>query len=129
MLGVQDPLTSGSWVREGKGKNATETFVTGSAFNAGDAVVIRGVVSGADATLSGAVVEVTVSGPGGAITTLTSAPSDTLGRFEVTWQTQAPNKKGSGGTDLGAYSASLSNATLEAYSWDGVATAVGFTLE
>jgi hypothetical protein len=83
VLGVQDPLTTGSWVREGKGKNATETFVTGSTFNAGDAVVIQGVVSGADATLSGAVVEVTISGAGSTVATLTSAPSDTLGRFEV----------------------------------------------
>ena len=55
--------------------------------------------------------------------------SGTDGWAETTWQTQAPNRKGAGGTTPGAYAATVSNVTASGYVWDGVATARSFALE
>ncbi len=87
-------------IKEGKGKNATEVFDETNLFTAGDAVVIRGVVTLSDAALAGASVTVTIDA-----NTELSAMSDEQGNFEVIWETTAPNKKGVGGTDPGDYTA------------------------
>jgi hypothetical protein len=130
VIGASAPLGTGTWVREGKGKNATETFHTGDRFTPGDSVVIQGVVSSNEATLSGAVVTIAVSDANGnVVATLSSSPSNTPGQFEVSWNTQAPNRKGRGGTPPGTYSATVQGITLEGYSWDGASAEAVFTLE
>jgi hypothetical protein len=112
---------------EGKGKNATQTFVTISypdAFTAGDEVVIQGTVKDKDGTpLAGATVAVRVLASGGtSVAALTSTTSDSLGNFEATWSTSAPNKKGTGGTAAGDYRAEVTDVQVSGYSWDSVAT-------
>ena len=126
--GVIEPLETGKWVTEGKGKNATTTFVLTNSFVAGDEVVIRGTVEDETGTpVSGATVNITIAGPESA--ELSSAPSDAAGSFEVTWVTTAPNKKGNGGTTTGAYSATVSGLTASGFSWDGVATTISFAVD
>ena len=61
-------------------------------------------------------------------TGLTTGPSDANGIAELTWQTQAPNKRGQGGTATGSYTATTSGVTATGYTWDGVATSVGFSV-
>jgi hypothetical protein len=129
VIGVADPLTSGMWVREGKGKNATTTFQSKNTFAPGDAIVVQGTVSGNDTTPSGAIVDITVSNGSSTVAVLSSSSSDALGRFEVTWQTQKSNKKGVGGTPAGAYNASVSAISLNGYSWDEQPAGVAFTIE
>jgi hypothetical protein len=126
---VAEPLKTGRWVKEGKGKNATVTFEYTTVFNAGDSVVIQGIVSGHDTTLSGATVEIIVSSGGSTVASLTSDASDSTGNFEATWQTSSPNKQGTGGTPAGSYRASVSGISLSGYSWDGNATSVDLTVQ
>jgi hypothetical protein len=125
--GVASPLTTGKWLVEGQGKNATQAFVTVSypdAFTAGDEVVIQGTVKDKDGTpLAGATVAVRVLASGGtSVAALTSTTSDSLGNFEATWSTSAPNKKGTGGTAAGDYRAEVTDVQVSGYSWDSVAT-------
>lgn len=129
VVGVTDGLQTGRWVREGKGKNATTTFELTDSFAAGDAVVIQGAVSGGEAVLSGAVVELTISDGANTVATVSSGPSDATGAFEATWQTQKPNKKGAGGTAPGSYTVTVSNVVLDGYSWDGQAQSVTLTIQ
>jgi hypothetical protein len=128
VVGVTQPLQTGRWVRSGQGKNATTTFELTDSFAAGDAVVIQGVAGSGESTPSGAVVQVTISSGGFPVATLEPATTDSTGRFEVTWQTQKPNKKGQGGTPTGSYSAAVTDITLNNYSWDGQGGGVNFTL-
>jgi hypothetical protein len=60
---------------------------------------------------------------------LTSGPSDANGVAEATWQTQKPNKKGQGGTTLGAYTTTTTNVTASGYHWDSVTTPTSFTIQ
>ena len=128
VIGVSEPLQTGRWVTSGKGKNATTTFELTDSFAAGDAVVIQGVAGSGESTPSGAVVQVTISSGNSPVATLEPATTDSTGRFEVTWQTQKPNKKGQGGTSTGNYSAAVTDITLNSYSWDGQGGGVNFTL-
>jgi len=129
--GVADSLVTGTWVRSGKGKTATTTFVTTSSFSAGDQVVIQGVV--VDKTgnpLPGATVSMEVQDAGAAaVASLTSGTSDSLGRFELSWQTQTPNRKGQGGTPAGSYTAVTTSVQLNGYSWDGAMTSVTVSIQ
>ena len=59
---------------------------------------------------------------------LTTGPSEANGIAELTWQTQAPNKRGQGGTAPGAYTATTSGVTATGYTWDGVTNSVGFSV-
>jgi len=128
VIGVSDPLETGRWVTSGKGNNATTTFELTDTFTAGDAVVIQGVAGSVDATPSGAVVEVSVSSGGTAVGVVTGT-TDSTGHFKVTWQTQAPNRKGQSGTNPGSYAASVTGITLESYSWDGQPATTVFTVQ
>jgi hypothetical protein len=112
---------------QGKGKN--QSFVLSTTFSPGDAVVVRSRVVDADTglALANAFVDIAISGPGSA--NLVTAPSDTDGWAEATWQTHAPNKKGAGGTPTGDYTATTTNVTADGYTWDGVRTAIGFRLQ
>lgn len=122
-VGVSE-LVTGKWVREGKGKNATTTFVVVTypdPFTRGDAVVIQAAVTDeAGDPIPDATVTIAVSGPESV--DLTTGPSDADGIAEATWQTEAPNKKGIGGTTPGDYTATTSGVTASGYVWDGVGT-------
>ncbi|MHC4473060.1 MAG: hypothetical protein ACYS99_19085 [Planctomycetota bacterium] len=124
-------LLTGRWGKSGKGKHATTTFELTSSFARGDKIVIRAWVADRETglPLSGAVVDLLVSGP--ETRSLTSEPSDSEGYAEATWKTAAPGKgkKGGGGTATGSYSAWVTGVTAAGHEWDGVGTWVLFTVD
>ncbi len=95
-------------------------------FTPGDGVVIRATVLSEGVPVSGATVHLSVTGPTDA--TLTTGPSDTSGIAEAVWSTQAPNKRGQGGTPTGSYTISVTGLDAAGHAWDGVPTSFGFTL-
>jgi hypothetical protein len=110
----------------GKGKN--KTWVGTTAFNAGDAVVVRArVVDAAGLPVANSTVAVEISGP--ETHTLTAGPSDGNGTAEATWQTLKPNKRGQGGTTPGAYTATVVGVTATGYVWDNAATSADFSVQ
>jgi hypothetical protein len=118
-----DWMEAGYW--SGKGKNQTWKI---SPIPAGETVVIRAhVVDTISASISNATVEIVIGGP--ETVTLNSGPSDASGIAEATWNTQAPNKKGQGGTTLGDYTATTTNVTATGYHWDGVTTSTSFSIQ
>jgi hypothetical protein len=129
--GVADSLLTGNWVTSGKGKNATTEFVVTASFTAGNEVVIQGVVQDKDSDpLAGALVSMGVQDANATtVATLVSTASDALGRFELRWQTQKPNKKGAGGTPAGGYTVVTTDVQLNGYDWDGVITSVGIDIQ
>jgi hypothetical protein len=122
--GVVEMVTG---IYTGKGQN--KSFQPQTTFNAGDSVVVRARVIDQDTGLpiSNATVEVTIGGP--ETITQNSNPSDAEGWAEVTWNTQKPNKRGQGGTTPGDYTATTTNVTASGYHWDGVTTAIQFTIQ
>jgi hypothetical protein len=122
-------LMTGRYETTGKGKNRTITFVSTDTFQRGDTVVIR--VHVRDNTtglgVSNAVVDLAIDGPES--TTLTTGLSDASGVAEATWQTQAPNRKGAGGTSAGSYTATATNVTVAGYEWDSQMTSATFALQ
>jgi hypothetical protein len=120
-------LQSGKWVREGKGKNATETFVLTTQFVQGDTIVFQAqVVDETESPVSGASYELQITGPES--TTLTSTASDNAGTGEANWVTQKANKKGVGGTAIGSYQATVSGLSASGYGWDGQTMQVSFSI-
>jgi hypothetical protein len=119
-----DAMETGLWT--GKGKN--QTWHTSSDFAAGDTVTIRAQVLDRVTGLpvESATVEITIGGP--ETTSLNSNPSDGEGWAEATWNTQAPNKKGNGGTATGTYQATVTNVTATGYHWDGMTFNTTFTI-
>jgi len=108
---VESVLT-GSYQTTGKGPNKTTTFTTSGSFQAGDSVVIKvKVVDDSDPTLpvSNASVDIAITGP--ETVSLTTGPSGSSGYAEVTWSTSTPNRKGTGGTATGSYTATATNVT------------------
>lgn len=98
------------------------------AFSQGDEIIMILPVTDSDGVpIEGATVEVAVLGP--ASVNLTSNPTDMDGVTEVAWATDAPNKKGNGGTPVGSYTAALSGVLANGYTWDGQANAVTFILQ
>ena len=127
LAGVAEPLQTGKWVKQGKGKTATTVFVSTDAFVQGDGVVIQATVKDkGGAPVPGATVTIAISGLESA--ELTTGPSDATGLAEATWNTQAPNRKGQGGTTTGSYTAKTSGVSASGYVWDQVQTSVTFTL-
>jgi hypothetical protein len=127
LAGVAEPLVTGKWVKQGKGKNATTEFVPTSSFIRGDAVVIRATVRDEDGTpVPDATVTLAISGPES--TSLTTGPSNANGVAEATWNTQSPNKRGQGGTATGNYTARTTGVTASGFVWDGIPTSAAFTL-
>ena len=120
-------LESGKWVREGKGKNATETFVLTTEFVQGDELVLRAqIVDETGSPVSGASFGLTISGPSS--TVVTSSLSNGNGVAEASWSTEAPNKKGIGGTATGNYLATVSGMSSSGYNWDGSPIELSFNL-
>jgi hypothetical protein len=110
------------------GKGKSQTFETKDVFAAGDTVVIRALVQDkAGAPISNATVEIQIGGP--EQVSLNSNPSDANGWAEATWSTQAPNRKGQGGTTPGGYTATVTNVTASGYHWDSVTTSTTFTIQ
>jgi hypothetical protein len=110
----------------GKGKN--RAFVPATTFAPGDTVVLRALVKDDGGTaVSNAQVTLAIAGPEN--TSVVSNPSDADGWAEASWSTQAPNKKGQGGTPPGSYAAEVVDVVVSGYTWDGVRTAANFVLE
>jgi hypothetical protein len=127
LAGVDDPMQTGKWVTTGKGKNQTTTFVITGDFVRGDGVVLRAEVKNEGGLpISGATVTIAISGPESA--ELTTGPSDANGVAEATWNTQSPNKKGSGGTASGGYTATTTGVTASGFVWDQIPTSTTFTI-
>ncbi|MDT8419400.1 MAG: hypothetical protein RQ754_03125 [Desulfuromonadales bacterium] len=122
LVGVAEPLVAGLYT--GKGK--TQTFTPSTLFTAGDGVTFRAQVKDENGPVAGAVVTLTILGPESATLTATS---DATGLAELTWNTQAPNRKGAGGTAPGAYTAKTTLVQADGYAWDGIATSTAFTLQ
>jgi PKD repeat protein len=111
-----------TWIYSGRGK--TKTFWLQAVFSRGDEVVFLAYVEDAVGPLSGAIVEIGISGP--VTTTITSGPSNNNGIAEAKWKTSAPNRKnGAGGTPIGSYSATVNNVTASGYAWDGNPSHIG----
>ena len=120
-------MQSGKWVTEGKGKNATQTFIFTTDFAAGDEIVFRMQVTDQGGTpLPGATVNLAISGPEN--TSISSGASDANGNTKALWATQKPNKKGIGGTASGSYTATVSGLNAPSHDWDGIANEVSFTV-
>ena len=120
-------ITTGSVVKSGKGKHATEQFVASNSFSAGDNVVIRLLVDdAAGSPVTGATVQLTVSGPENA--NLVSSGSGPDGIAEASWATNAPNRKGNGGTASGTYTITVSGLESPGHDWDGTAATTTITL-
>jgi hypothetical protein len=127
LAGVVEPMQTGKWVTEGKGKNQTTTFMLTSDFTQGEGVVIQATVKDeGGAPVPGATATIVISGPESA--ELTTGPSDANGVVEATWNTQSPNKKGQGGTAIGGYTATTSGVTASGFVWDQVPTSATFTI-
>ena len=122
-------LSTGLHQTTGKGKNKVVVFVETSVFAAGDAVTVRATVrdQATGLPVPNATVNIDITGP--ETMALVTGPSDANGVAEAAWQTQAPNRKGQGGTTPGSYSATTSNVVAAGYSWDGVMTTTTFTLQ
>ncbi|MGA1865064.1 MAG: fibronectin type III domain-containing protein, partial [bacterium] len=120
-----DSMITGSYSGGGK----TKTFTSSISFNAGASIVIRAhVIDKITGTpLANATVDIAIDGP--ETTTLTSGPSDSNGIAEATWNTQAPNKRGQGGTAPGAYTASTIDVKVSGYHWDSVTTSTSFKIQ
>ena len=123
-----DSLETGRYETQGKGKNRSTVFVLTSAFDQGDGVVVQAyLVDGSNGLpVANAIVDLDINGPESA--SLTTESSDNSGLAQITWQTQAPNKKGQGGTTPGCYGATVSNVTAAGYTWDGALSSTGFTI-
>jgi hypothetical protein len=120
-------LAAGRWVTEGKGKNAITVFEEPASFAAGDEIIIRMSITDENGDgVSGGTVNLAVTGLESV--NLVSTFSDADGTAEATWQTQKPNRKGSGGTAEGCYTATVSGLNAPAHQWDGVGSAVNFTI-
>ena len=120
-------LQSGTWITEGKGKNATHTFVLSTEFVQGDDIVFQAqIIDAAGLPITGAKFDLGITGAESA--SITSTLSDGAGMAEATWATQKPNKKGVGGTTTGSYVATVSGLTAGGYNWDGSAVQVSFSI-
>lgn len=125
--GVVEPMQTGSWVTQGKGKNTTTEFVLGSSFNLGDSIIIQATVRDQNGlAVTGATVAFSISGPESI--NLTTEPTDVNGVAEVSWATNAPNRKGQGGTATGSYTVTTINVTASGYVWDQAPVNTIFTL-
>jgi hypothetical protein len=123
-----DSLLIGKYVNTGTKRNPVTSFAEVSSFIKGEKVVLRTrVVDGGGKVLANATVNFSISGP--QAVTLVSNPSNTEGIAEATWQTSVPNRKGTGGTPSGNYSATVTNVTKTGYVWNGVQTGKPFQIQ
>jgi hypothetical protein len=115
------------WYRMGKGRNATLEWRLTDQFFQGDDIVIRARVTDQQGTpLSNAKIDFAIRGPENV--DLVSGNSDADGYAEATWSTAKANKRGVGGTAVGAYTATVSGLSISNHSWDGVGTQITFDI-
>lgn len=127
-LATVSSITTGSVIRSGKGKNATEEFVAATSFDAGASIIIRMLIEDeAGSPATGASVDLSVTGPLGS--NLVSAASGPDGVTEISWDTEAPNRKGNGGTPAGSYTITVTGLNSATHEWDGSAASIDFTLQ
>jgi hypothetical protein len=125
-------IGTGLLQKTGKGKDATTTYVPADTFQQGDEVVIRATVSDltTDAPLEGASVDLIVTDAAGAVVAnLAGVLSDAAGVAQASWKTQAPNRKGAGGTEPGLYNAVGIKVTKDGYQWDGATVSTTFAVQ
>jgi hypothetical protein len=119
-------LLTGFYETTGKGKNRVTTFVPTTSFAPGDTVVVRAEVFDSNGLpVAGATVDLSITGSESV--TLTSGASDADGIAEASWVTEAPNKKGLGGTAPGGYAVTVTGVS-GTFPWDEVTTSTSFTL-
>lgn len=123
-IGV-DSLATGKYVTSGK-RNPVTTFSPTASFTRGDSIVFRAHVKNSTSSVANATVQILISGPQSQ--TLTTGPSDSNGNAEVQWKTQAPPKRGTGGTPSGSYTATIKGVTATGYVWDSAEKSQVFTL-
>jgi hypothetical protein len=126
VAGVTEMVT-GRYVDIGTKKNPNIIFELADAFTAGEEVVIRATVAENGVPLSGATVNIAITGP--EAHDLTTGTSDSNGIAEVTWQTQAGRRNKPGTTPGTDYTATVTNVTATGYSWDGVTTNTPFIIQ
>jgi hypothetical protein len=118
-------IETGKYVKTGKGKDATTTWVPTTDFAQGDKVVFRGLITDVDGVpLAGANFHLDITGPES--NSLSSGSSDGDGLAEATWSTQKP--RGGGGTTVGAYTGTITDVSAAGHSWDEVATQAEFSI-
>jgi len=123
---VVSTLETGYYEVTGKGKNKVTTFVPSASFAPGDTLVVRAeVLDSYGLPVEEATVDLAFSGPESV--TLTSGASDADGMAQMSWVTQAPNKRGVGGTTQGMYTVTVIGVG-GTFPWDGVMTSTTFTL-
>jgi hypothetical protein len=120
-------IETGLYVKSGKGKDATTTWVPTTEFAQGDKVVFRGWITDADGVpLPGANFHLAISGPES--NSISSGSSDGDGLAEATWSTRKPNGGGGGGTTVGAYTGIVTEVSAAGHSWDEVPTQAEFSI-
>jgi len=118
---------TGHWVTEGKARNRYPVYQASTVFAAGDEIILRiKVTDESGIGIGGAQASISITGPESA--DLLSLLTDSQGEAEATWATVRPNKKGVGGTAVGAYSAAITGLKLSTHQWDGVAGEWSFTI-
>jgi hypothetical protein len=123
-----ETITTGKYVTSGTKRNKVTTYEETSTFTRGEGVVFRVEIFDQESRpLANATATIAITGPQSPV--LTTGPSAVDGIAEATWQTSKPNKRGIGGTPIGSYTATITNVTASGYLWDGVQTAIHFTLE
>ncbi|RTR33535.1 Ig-like domain-containing protein [Shewanella atlantica] len=127
LAGIAEPIQTGKWLKEGKGKHQTITFVVTSEFIQGEDVVFQVTVKDeSDLPISGATVNFLVDGTES--TEFTSVVSNENGIAQASWSTDAPNKKGVGGTAVGEYVVFINGVTASGYVWDQIQTSKTFQI-
>jgi len=120
-------LETGKWTTSGKGKDKVQTFVLTTDFQQGEEIVFRAVITDESGLpVASATFDLTISGPESM--TVTSAVSGAAGIAVASWATQAPNRRGQGGTATGAYEATVSGVNAASYNWNQVAEKVSFNI-
>jgi hypothetical protein len=126
LLASADISAFGVWVQVGKGKAATQELLSADIVAGDEVGAVVTITSATGQPVAGATAHVTITGP---ITVeLATSASDAAGYAELHWQTQAPNRRGSGGTPTGHYTARVTGLTSNTYTWDGVWAAQEFDI-
>jgi hypothetical protein len=133
--GMAEPfvMASATWGNGGTPPPPSDELVgvtslqTGLYSGTGDEVTLLAqVADGSGQPVAGATVTVAVTGPE---SVTLSGSSESSGQVELSWQTQAPNRQGQGGTTPGTYSATVSEVAATGYLWDGTQRSTTFTLQ
>ncbi len=124
-----DSISAGKYVNTGTKRSPVYTFVDATSFKQGEKVILQIQVSdGNSAPAANATVNVSISIGSSQVASLVSGPSNSSGIAEATWQTSAPNRKGTGGTAAGTYTATVTKVSKTGYEWNQVSTSTSFAI-